>query len=142
MRREQSRPAPASEPFPAEDSLAAGASPTRTGSRYSAVTPADRVRVLSPQEMLKCAQALDVYQGSKDDDDYTMIKSMFEMMKAEEDAMQVQTHVRMQVNCRPPPRPHTRANPCFVLMAHAPVVKRTRAHDCGSAWPGIGLRLR
>ena len=65
--------------------------------------------MLPPQEMLKCAQALDVYQGSKDDDDYTMIKSMFEMMKAEEDAMQVQTHVRMQVNRRRPPPPHTRA---------------------------------
>ena len=110
MRREQSRFAQPSEPFAAETSLAAGASPTRTGSRYSAVTPADRARALPPQEMLKCAQALDVYQGSKDDDDYTMIKSMFEMMKAEEDAMQVQTHVRMQVTRRPPP-PHTRTNP-------------------------------
>ena len=113
MRREQSRFAQPSEPFAAETSLAAGASPTRTGSRYSAVTPADRARVLSPQEMLKCAQALDVYQGSKDDDDYTMIKSMFEMMKAEEAAMQVQTHVRMQVTPRPPSPPprhrHTRA---------------------------------
>ena len=94
--------------------------------------------MLPPQEMLKCAQALDVYQGSKDDDDYTMIKSMFEMMKAEEDAMQVQTHVRMQVTT-PPTTTATHTRPCFVLMAHAPVVKRTRAHDCGSAWPGIGL---
>ena len=88
--------------------MAAGASPTRTGSRYPAVTPADRARVLPPQEMLKCAQALDVYQGSKDDDDYTMIKSMFEMMKAEEDAMQVQTHVRMQVNTPPTTATHAR----------------------------------